>query len=222
MKHLRGLLLPVLVAFYPVIFLYSHNTNVLQPGSLALPLVAALIVACIAYGMFFFFRHQQVSASLSAAIFIVFFCSYGALYRWLGNFNHLPLSHITLLPFTILIACVLGYLISRIKPKTAASVQSILLLVALGMVCFNIVAAIPTEIRKARLQQPQKPIGIPAVGITAAKKYLDIYYIVLDEYAGFDAIRGYWHENIIVLVQYSYATSPFVAIRYISKRITNN
>lgn len=197
MKHLKGFLLPVLVAVYPVIFLYSQNAAVLQPGSLALPLAAALLVAGVAYALFFFSRRRQVSASLSAAIFVVFFCSYGAIYRWLGDLVRFPLNHAILLPFTVLIACILGYLISRSKPETAAGIQKILLLIALALVCDNIISAVPTEIRKARLRQPRKPAGTPAAGITAAKKYPDIYYIVLDEYAGFDAIRGYWHENYV-------------------------
>lgn len=194
-KTLKHLLLPVLAVFYPLIFLYSHNARIIELNSLNQPLLMGLVFALVLFGLFFLFQRKLLAASLSAAIFMAFFYSYGPLFRFLVKLNRIPIEHYTLLPVVIIIACYAGYFASKIKPKTAESLQNILLLVLVVLIGYNVATAVPVEIQKAQLHRSKQTVQ--AAAEVTSKKYPDIYFIVFDEYAGPDAIKEYWHDNYI-------------------------
>ena len=66
-EHLKGLSLPLLIAAYPILFLYGHNAANLTLNSLVMPLGLSLLAAAAAYGLFYLFQRKTTSASLSAA-----------------------------------------------------------------------------------------------------------------------------------------------------------
>lgn len=194
---MKNITLAVLAAFYPVIFLYSHNNKIIQYNSLVFPLLLVLLLAVIVYGLFYAFQRKAVSASLSTVGFMVLFYGYSPLYQLLLKRDWLQVEHYTLIPLVLVAAGYLGYLIARIPPKTAAGARNILLLVVSVLVVFNIASAVPGELQKAQAKRTTpNPIQVASTSPTAQKRP-DIYFIIFDEYAGFDAIREYWHDDYV-------------------------
>ncbi len=197
-KHIKGFLLPVLIAFSPIIFLYSHNAKVLSIGNLVVPLLGSALFAAILYGLFYIFQREPVSASLSAVIFLLANFFYGSIYAYLLKKNRFPVEHFTLLPVVVYLACYAAYFFKKtIRPAIGEVIQTILLVGAVVMVGYNTAKVVPIEIRKANLSNTGPAPAASAALESPSKKYPDVYYVILDEYAGFDTIRQYWHENYV-------------------------
>lgn len=209
LKFIKSLLLPVLGAAYPVIFLYSHNAQIAQLSSVVLPLVFVTVLSIALFALFLGFQRRAVHASLSALAFLALFNVYGTVYTRLVRLNLFQVEHYTLLPFFIVCAFYLAYFVTKIKPKTAANIQNILLLLAASLVIFNLAAAAPAEIQKRRIRSS---VETAAASAAAGKNYPDIYYIVFDEYAGFKAMREYWkYDEIDQFVDFLKEKGFFVA-----------
>lgn len=199
--YLTSLALPLLCAAYPVIFLYSVNAWSLQLDSLKFPLGASLLVAAGAYLFFSVPQRNPVSAGLSAALFIIIYYFYGILSRGLIRLDVVRIQQFSLLPMVIGLAVYLAYLTKRIKRPVGIQINKILTLVTMVLISYNLTLIITTEIKRDWL----KPVDVAAaqVDISTTKsaditqKYPDIYYIIFDEYAGFDAVRGYWHDDYV-------------------------
>lgn len=202
-EQLKNAALPLLAGAYPVLFLFSHNALNLPMRSLVFPLGAALLVAAAAYGIYFAFQRKAQTASLSAAAFMALFYAYGLIVQALRRADLFRVDHFTLLILALAIAGYAGYFIARVRPSVAAGLQRVLLLVAAALVVVNIVLAIPVEIKKAQANRSSIPVsGNDAEGVVEAEaaapsqKRPDIYYIIFDEYVGFDAMRDYWHDPL--------------------------
>lgn len=192
---IKSILLPILCGIFPVLFLYSRNANLVQASSLVLPLSLMLALALLLFGLFFAFQRALVSAGLSAFFFLVLFHLYGTIYNRLADNSLVQIEHFTLIPTFLLIAFYGGFFISKLPRPAANQIQNLLLLVTGALVVYNIAAAVPSEIKKAQSRASSK-VTVKAAQ-AAADNNPDVYFLVFDEYAGFDAIRNYWHDNYI-------------------------
>jgi hypothetical protein len=192
--YLKSLALPLLAAAYPLIFLYGHNAGNLQLGVLKMPLGYSWLIVTLVHGLFFLFQRRPVIAGLSATVFVLFYFSYGYFYNQLVLFDQFPVYHFTLLPLVLVMVIYAGYFLTFIKPDVALKIHNITLLVFLFLVTLNVGITLPVEVQK---NQPKKTALIPQTGQVAAsqQKHPDIYYIIFDEYAGFDVMRSYFHDN---------------------------
>jgi ABC-type multidrug transport system fused ATPase/permease subunit len=196
-KHITGILMPFLVAIIPIIFLYSHNVKVLAPKNLVFPLLIPAVATVVLYVLFFLFQRSALSASLSTVIFLVLNYLYGSLYNFLLVKDRFPVEHFILLPVYIYFVCYAAYIFNFLRTDLREGIQKILVVVALVFVGYNIATAIPVELQKTQLATHNKPLVVSAAQGTSSKKYPDVYFILFDEYAGFDAIREFWHENYV-------------------------
>jgi hypothetical protein len=196
--QIRSIALPLLAGAYPILFLFGHNALNLPLGSLIFPLGATLLAAAAAYGIFFAFQRRPIHASLSATAFVILFFAYGFLAQALVGGDRFRVDHFPLLPAALVIAGYAGYAIARLKPAIAAGLQRILLLVTAVLVVANLALAAPAEYNKARqAAQAIVPVtGTEAEAASATQTLPDIYYIIFDEYVGFDAMRDYWHDPL--------------------------
>jgi hypothetical protein len=192
--HLSGIALPLLLAAYPILFLYGHNAQSLEPSDMTVPLGLSLIVAALAYGMFYLLLRKSTSASLAAAVFMVFYFLYGVIFHQLTELDKFPVDHFTVLPVVVIVAGYIGYFLKFLKPKLAAGLQRVLVVICLVLVIYNLSATVITA--SAQKAAPvQKPIPLTGTSAQPGKQYPDIYYILFDEYARFDVMRNYWHNN---------------------------
>jgi hypothetical protein len=190
---LRSLGLPLLVVAYPIVFLYGQNARILNLGILPVPIITALLIAGLAFGIFYLFQRSLLTASLSAVAFVLFFYLYGFIYRELVKLDKFPVQHFVLLPVILVLAGYGGYFIARTKPGPAAAAQKILLSITAALLILNLMIITPVEAQKAA---PKHNL-VPVTGAVASsgKKLPDVYYIIFDEYVRFDAMREYWHNN---------------------------
>lgn len=208
--HLKGLALPLLVTSYPILFLYSHNVWELDLGNLRVPLVYSWLVAALVYAAFYAYQRRASTASLSAAVFMLFYYGYGFLYRLLVDWDAFRVNHFALLPLVVTLAIYAGRSIARLKDRAAVPAQGILLTVAAALVLYNLVVTVPVEVKKAQANQEPPPAAVKAV--TGATTLPDIYYIILDEYSSFGAMKSYWkNDDVDHFDAYLQANGFFVA-----------
>jgi hypothetical protein len=203
-SQLVYLALPLLFAAYPVIFLYSVNAKTLQLSSMVFPLGASFLVTIVVYAFFRLLQRNPVSAGLSTAVFMIAFYLYGGIYQWLIQWDRFRVQHFILLPLAIAIVIYASFLTTLIKRPLAAQIHKILALVSLVLVAYNLVIILSVEVQKNLHQSASmaavtsSPVPAPtATSVPLNEKYPDIYFIIFDEYAGFDAIHGYWHDDTI-------------------------
>ena len=193
-EHLKGLCLPLLVAAYPILFLYGHNVANLTLNSLVMPLGLTLLAAAAAYGLFYLIQRKTVSASLSAAVFLAFYYLYGTIYRLLVQPDKFPVYHFVLAPVVIAVACYAGFFIAKIKPLAAGIAQNVLLYLALFLVAYNVVIILPVELQRAQFKADPSPVSSAAKVASTNQKYPDIYYVIFDEYERLDIMKSFFHD----------------------------
>jgi hypothetical protein len=194
--HLAALALPLLVAAFPILYLYGINAWVLDLSSLKEPLGYSLLVAAAVYGVFFLLQRRPASASLSATAFLLFYYTYGLLFRLLMKPDKFAVYHFSLLPLMIALAIYAGVFISHLKPAVAVSLRNIFLLMSVMLVVYNLAVITPVEVQKGQ-QKIAPPIPVTGVSGNRGVKYPDIYYVIFDEFAGFPANSDYFHSNTI-------------------------
>jgi hypothetical protein len=193
---LKYLLLPLLVAAYPVLFLFGNNASALGLGSLTFPIGASLLVAGAVYAFFSLILRKPLTASLSAAAFMILYYLYGFIYHMLVKWNRFPVRQSFLLPLVIALAVGIAYLLSRVKPAVSQGIQRVLLVGSTALVVYNLFGVVaPVEAQKILASRSTNPV-LP-VTTAGSQKKPDIYYIILDEYAGIDSTRSYWHDTSI-------------------------
>jgi hypothetical protein len=192
-KHLAGLSLPILVAAYPILFLYGHNAQVLDLESLKIPLVYSVLIAVGAYFLIWLFLRKPVHASLAAFVAMLFYYAYGTVYRLLLAPDRFQIEHFLLIPLLVVVVGYIAYFLSRLKPSLAMILQKVLLVISSGLVVVNLAITVPVEVEKAA----PKPTPIPTASHipNTGKRYPDIYFIILDEYLRFDDVRAYFDDH---------------------------
>jgi len=189
----RYALAPVLLALYPSVFLYSQNAQILTLRSLRTPILICILVAVACYmGASLLLKGDHLAASNATLAFLPFFLVYGAIYELLLRADLIMVMHQTLLPALLVTGGYGGYLASRMREPAAGAANGILLLILGGLVTLNALGIAAAEVVKAYgNQEGITPLPTPQA-LSGEQVMPDIYYIVLDEYACFEAIRDYW------------------------------
>lgn len=189
-KWLVSVLLPILGAAYPVIFLYSHNVKIMEVSSGFMPLLAEILIALVMYGLFLLVFRKPYAAGLSALAFIFFLNTYGFVFDKLIKLDRVPLEHYKMLPLFIFLAVYGAVLLSKLKSTVTRQISTLIVVILAGLNLFNIAGAVPVEIRKAQAAAEARQAAHTAS--QSGEGLPDIYFIILDEYAGFDALSQYW------------------------------
>jgi hypothetical protein len=203
-KHFPYLLLPLLAYVFPIVHLYARNADKLEIASLRLPLTASLLSGAVAYGVFFVaplgkVQHSRLRASMAAAVSAVFFHGYGAALTYLRQWDRFSVEHYNLLPAALILAFYVGLLFGLLRRGFATAIWNVMMVAAVALVGYNTAITLPGEIARLADREAERvpPVHAaqPAAERSLEQPYPDIYYIVFDEYAGFEAIRGYWKDH---------------------------
>ncbi len=108
-SYFKHALLPLLVAAYPVLFLFGHNAYALSLGSLTFPLATSLLVALAAYALACLLLRKPLAASLSAVAFVILYYLYGFFYHLLVKWNRFPVRHEVLMPLVIALGVAIAF-----------------------------------------------------------------------------------------------------------------
>jgi hypothetical protein len=189
--------LPILVAVYPALFHFSNNAGLALWSDLWRLSLVFFGVAIIIYALAcVLVRGSPVQAGIAAAVFMVFFHTYGIAFRQLRALDAVRIEHFTLLPVYILLGIQVTFLTARLASRRSIDVWRAGVAILGVLIAYN-------SIRITAFQLPSTPSktnGLSAVSTPprlTPDQYPDIYFLVFDEMAGFEAMRQYWHTNSV-------------------------
>jgi hypothetical protein len=193
--YFKHFLLPALAAIYPSVFYYGHNIHDLLPVNLGRTLIIYFLLAVIFYSISFFFNHRvPLKAANAAFVFLIFFNAYGILEKYAIQLDWFPIRSFTFLPVVLLIAFYSTWLIVKLKDSQAKQLWNASVIIVAGLILYNLTIIVPIEISKH--QKLNSDISATAqTDPSEQKNKPDIYYIVLDEFAGFKSMREYWEYS---------------------------
>ena len=187
------MILPVLLAIIPSLYHYSNNVAKLTLLSLSRMLVFNTVLAIVVYFVLMVFNHfQAIKAANATFIFLIFFNIYGLVYRYLLHLDVIRIKHYTFLPLMLMLAIYSILFITKVENSISDNIWKNLVLVFGILVLFNLINIVPAEVKRLKSD-------IATASSDTQDKLLiandspDIYYIILDEFAGFQAMREYWH-----------------------------
>ena len=174
---------PILIALYPVFFVYSQNIHLILIQGIIFPVLIILGITIAMWAITRSILKNTRKSALLTSLFVFLFFSYGHIFNILesnSNQEYYFLIHTFLLITYALIAIFSTYYLVKTPTKlnnitTLANVISITLV---SFVLFNIGT---TNFENFSTYQDE--IQSPIVLENDFKNFPDVYYIVLDEYA---------------------------------------
>jgi hypothetical protein len=211
--YVKPAILPILLSIIPTLYHYSNNVKNLTLLNLSRMLIFNVIVAILVYLVCLMFtKSKPVRAAIMAFVFLIFFNIYGLLYRFLIDFDVVRIEHYVLLPLVILLALYSMFFMSNLKDPASVNLWKSLALISSVLIVFNLINIVPAEAGRLR-KKDVKATSLETVALPSpVKASPDIYYILLDEFAGFDAMREYWkYDGVDDLVKFLEERGFFVA-----------
>jgi hypothetical protein len=184
---------PLLLAAFPVLFLYAYNIHETSASQMWLPLGVSVAAALVLWAILSLILRSLAKAGLATAIFLLLFFSYGHLYDALRNWGAFAPKHAYLLPGMLFVWGYCIYFIARAKRDFRITTR-VLNVVAAALIAINLFNIVSYEIRLASLNahtSGQSP-GQTASNSTVSATLPDIYFIILDEYAHPDTMKEYY------------------------------
>lgn len=193
---IRPFLLPLLVSLYPVVFLYAHNADYLRLRQILVPAAGAILLALAAMALLKAILKHPLSASLSAAGFVLLFWYYDPLFQALnpgGRLHHWHGIPLALVLYAHAVAALHRFRDHPLLPRLARA----FVLAAALLVGFNLASLLRTEAAKTRTAHAPPPSpDSPAPDSPAPANLPDVYFLLFDEYARFDTLLNvFGHDN---------------------------
>ena len=185
----------LLLAAFPVLYLYAYNIADTKFGEAALPMALCLAGAVVLWVLLTLIMRNARKAGIAIAIFLLFFFTYGRLYEALENSGMFVPTHGYLLPVILFIWGYCVYFISRVK-RDFRTTTTVLNVVAVALIAINLFSIVSYEIKLARLDTgapEESPAQTAAASnLTEVDTLPDIYFICPDEYAHPDTMLEYY------------------------------
>jgi hypothetical protein len=202
----------LLLAIFPVLFLYVHNLELYSARVLPLPLIASLLLAAaFAVALRLLLRDWTRTWVLTSITLVLFF-SYGHLHALLARVK-IDLGFMALGPHrTLFLVFGLGWLAvlwavrrAKVPPRGLAAILNTVAVALVAFSLFNLgvrsladrggEARETTALDAALARAPRVPPAATALGTMP-----DVYYVILDGYARADVLREiYGLENAPLL-----------------------
>jgi len=182
---------PFLLAVTPILFLFSHNLKryPISPREAAIPLALALLLSFPVFGLSLAVFKNRHQSAFSAGYLLMAFFAFGPVYRSAAAaFSGAP--GVLLIPFATMLLIIPGwFLLKTIKDWEGTT--KFLSIFSIALIIMNLGTILVTLHRNRSLvSEPQDRVE-SYQGIKP-----DIYYIILDGYAGPDIMRDlYGYDN---------------------------
>ena len=197
MKPVR-ILHPLMLAIYPILFLFSHNIGELSAQVILLPILISVLATLVLWAVLKKVFSSLEKAALLTSLALFLFFSYGHFEKLLGNVKWVvagvwlgPTKLLSFAWLVIIAAAVYG--LSKSKKSFPALTRFLNLITAFLVVwtLFN------SGLFYFKHYRDQSPTPVPAVmferPVAAGAEDPDIYYIVLDEYLRSDMLQQLYH-----------------------------
>lgn len=189
---------PYLFAVSPILFLYAHNIEELRLMQIVLPIVISL-----SFFFFFFwvtrrFIKDEAKAGIITTLFSFLFFNYGNIWEELNylteGFGMGLVSHWLLIPLGLLMWLLISRSIYKSRRNIALSTV-FLNMTALCLIGLNLFNIVWYMVQQSKTRGSLNTLSSSQLAIPANTHKPDVYFIILDEYAGFDAIKKLYHYN---------------------------
>jgi hypothetical protein len=195
-RFIKPYFLPFLLSVYIPLFYYVNNAIMLLLPSLWKMVILNIFLALFLYLFFAVVGKKAFEAANAAFVFLILFHTYGILYDYLGTLEYsilVPRQHRVILPIFLLFAFLIAWLLLKLDSAKSFALWKGVVFVVGVLVIVNIITLIPVELEKGKGQKT----ALEFVAIEQdlpIQDYPDIFYIVFDEFSGFQPMREYW-EN---------------------------
>ena len=191
LHFLKAGMLPLLLALYPPLFHYGNNASIVTLASLERTLLLYSIIAFVLYIVISFVtRGHPLKAANVTFVFLIFFNLYGVVYNYLYTQDVLRVEDYTLLPLVLLLVLYASRFILKVNQEKVWKAATVLLSV---LIASNLLKIIPAEITKYKSSNQEKATALTIAKASGNADYPDIYFILFDEFAGFESMRNYWN-----------------------------
>lgn len=191
------LLNPIIYASFPVLFFYSVNIAELQIRYIITPLLAAIILSILCFGLLTVLLKNWYIGSFMSSILMIIFFSYGHLVQYfkfgltVGPLYIGPNKSLTLI-FLAIIAP-LAAKVTSIDEDKLLELMKFLFIAALTLILFSSASIGYYEAFKRRgIHFNSATTSIVNTKKSQLHQYPDIYYIILDQYASSKTLAEYF------------------------------
>lgn len=180
---------PFLLAIYPILFILGHNKLWVSPFIIGTCLSYILISLCLFFLLNFFLKDKHKSALISSYWIILF-------YQGGGSLN--LVFRIVVVIIALIITIILSYITTKTK-KDLSKISPILNFMALVLIILSVLSIIQGQWELKNLNTFYKNEEIENIIKAAPKSDINpktlpnIYYIIPDEYAGFNSLKEYYN-----------------------------
>ncbi len=187
-----GIILCCLAALLPAVMLYFPNTGEI-PLSGMLPYFAILIVlGVLAWAVMYLVFRRKGMAALTAAVWLLVLMNVGRLVPVIQD-RYPLVGFRVFLPVTLVFLALVTFGLSRLKEdflKDAVKVA------VLALAAFMVATAVPAVLQGPE-QESEAPVQATEIDLTPAEgtDRPNIYWILPDEYAGYDQLNKYYHYD---------------------------
>lgn len=189
---------PLIFGIYPALYYYANNSSIVLISSFIRLFGIYVAIIFFVYGLYLILnRFSPFKAANAACVFMLFFNTYGIIYESLLKIDIIRIEHYTLLPLLLLLSIYLSWLITKPSKRISKSIFQFLLVIFSALSLISIVKIIPNEINKLNNQKTLNSENDNVESITD-QNLPDIYFLVFDEFSGFEPMREYWHNNEVV------------------------
>ena len=193
---------PLLLAAFPILFLYTYNINETSASHMWLPMIISVAATLVLWAILSLILRSLAKAAFATAIFLAFFFSYGHLCDGL-EYLGLPVAHAYLLPSMLVIWGCCVYFISRARRDFRITTRG-LNVAAVALIAINLfnIASYQVKLASTSAGTPEEsPTQASAASnLTELDTAPDIYFIIFDEYAHPDTMKEYYDYDNSVFI----------------------
>jgi hypothetical protein len=188
----------LLMAAFPILYLYAYNIAEANFGEAVLPLALSIAGAVVLWALLTLILRNARKAGIAVAIFLFFFFTYGRFYETLENSGMFVPRHGYLIPVMLFVWGYCVYFISRAK-RDFRITTTVLNVVAVALIAINLfnIASYQINIAGASASTPEEspPQTLATSNLTELDTLPDIYFIISDEYAHPDTMKEWYDYN---------------------------
>ena len=193
---------PFLFAVYSILFMYTYNIKEVRFIYTLLPILIHLIVVFLLWRGVNVIVKNNEKAALITTLFLFFFFVYSHVYDALEIVNSIfsvtLVRNLYLVPLFLALWFFLSYRTARAKMefKVLTKILNIAAVCLIGINLVNIAFFELNQISAAnRVKEQLASVEIKSNGLPDKRDMPDIYHIVLDEYAGLEAVKKIYNYD---------------------------
>ncbi len=193
---LPGLILCALAALLPALMLYLPNTAEIPFGGMLPYFGIMLLLGLLAWGaMTLIVRKRKGFAALTAAVWLLVLLNAGRLVPVIHTVN--PFIGIKVIgPVVLAFLAAVTFGLSRLKEETLRDIVKVLALALAAVILTSAVTGlIPKGEKPEQAETEAAAAGRIDVSPAEGAARPNIYWIVADEYAGFQELEKYYHYD---------------------------